>query len=73
MTRPIFLLVALLGLSACGSQAVREPKPPPPAADPRTDLDRQNHEEPELIAPPPAYGNKVVMAQAEAPTKAHLH
>lgn len=45
-----------------------EPAKPPPPAEPRTRLEVPDEEqEPKLIAPPPAYGNKVVMAKAVAP------
>lgn len=73
MTRPTFLLVALFGLMTACSQTVRQPvRPPPPAEEPRTHLERREPEEPTLIAPPPQYGNKVVMAKAAAPVDARL-
>jgi hypothetical protein len=74
MMRPTFLLVALFGLMTACSQTVEKPVlPPPPAEQPRTHLDeRPGVEEPTLIAPPPQYGNKVVMAKAAAPKQARL-
>jgi len=50
---------------ACGHGAVNEAKPAPQAeADTRTSPQKQPRELPRLIAPPPAYGNKIVLAQA---------
>jgi len=65
--RPLVALL-LVGLTttACGSSATPEPAAP-------THLDTQTraprrHERPQprLIAPPPAYGNRVVMARAHS-------
>jgi predicted small lipoprotein YifL len=71
MARRIFALAlasTLFGLAACGRQAVQEPPKPPPAGERGTRLERPTDEEaPKLIAPPPAYGNKVVMAKAAGP------
>lgn len=66
MMRRIFL-VALMLVSAlawgCATTTPPAPKPPPPA-EPRTRVDQPEprEEQPKLIAPPPAYGNKVVLA-----------
>jgi hypothetical protein len=40
---------------------VRAPETPPKPVDPETRVER-HRKDPRLIAPPPAYGNKVVMA-----------
>ncbi len=55
--------VALL-LAACGTQATPKPAELPPSEQPQTRAtERRGSEPPRLIAPPPAYGNKVVMAK----------
>lgn len=55
--------VLLLG---CGQSAVSAPKPAP-QADVETSVGPSKQRElPRLIAPPPKYGNKIVMAQAGA-------
>jgi hypothetical protein len=46
---------------ACGGGALNEPKAPP-LVDPETRAQPRQKDDPRLIAPPPAYGNKVVMA-----------
>ena len=51
--------------SACGSGAVRAPETPPKPVDPETRVQPRHKDDPRLIAPPPAYGNKVVMASVE--------
>jgi hypothetical protein len=56
----IILSVATLVIG-CGSGAVRAPETPPKPVDPETRVER-HRKDPRLIAPPPAYGNKVVMA-----------
>lgn len=59
------LIIALASAVAwgCASTPPPAPKPPPPA-EPRTRVDQPaiHEEQPKLIAPPPAYGNKVVLA-----------
>jgi hypothetical protein len=61
-----WFLLPLLGVvtlvSGCGRSAAPAPMVPERTADhaPR----RIEHQRPNLIAPPPAYGNKVVMAKA---------
>jgi hypothetical protein len=63
----VALLVALAGLAAgCGQAAVAEPELPSRTADHQTQPRRLERERvrPRLLAPPPAYGNKVVMAKA---------
>lgn len=56
------LMVVLIG---CGSAPAQAPaKPPPQAEQQRTEAPKQQRREaPRLIAPPPAYGNKVVSAK----------
>jgi len=58
--------MSLVTLMACGQGALN---PPRPAA--RTDVETRaprklQPEIPRLLAPPPAYGNKIVMAQSES-------
>ncbi|MFO0565399.1 MAG: hypothetical protein U0263_07040 [Polyangiaceae bacterium] len=58
----------LLGAALVGCAATRPPEPaPPPPPEIRTRFDRPERDQdaPELIAPPPAYGNKVVLAALE--------
>jgi hypothetical protein len=55
-------LGALVG--GCGSGAVRPAEGPPKPVDPETRVQPRQKDAPRLIAPPPAYGNKVVMASA---------
>lgn len=62
-SRVSFLSVAAL-LVACGGGAVRPPAAPPKPVDPETRVEPRREDDPRLIAPPPAYGNKVVMARA---------
>jgi hypothetical protein len=73
MMRRVFALTLVLAAAVaggCGAAAVpRAAEPPPPASEPRTRADPTETETPKLIAPPPAYGNKVVMAQG--PTVTH--
>jgi hypothetical protein len=76
MMARIFATVLVLGsalLAGCGSRALQAPPKPPPPAQPRTEVDRHPNrdEPPKLIAPPPAYGNKVVLAQRH--TRSHLY
>ncbi len=63
-------LLLALGLTACGGAATSLPaQPPPQQTQPRTEVTAPEREQaPRLIAPPPAYGNKVVMAQGPAPS-----
>ena len=60
------LVLAALMVSACGRSAVETPKTPPPRLEPHTraptEPRRQQTDDPH-IAPPPAYGNKVVLAR----------
>jgi len=53
-------------LTACGASAPAPVKAPPRAVDVETRAvpsPRRRDLPPRLIAPPPAYGNKIVMAQ----------
>lgn len=73
--RRVFLIVTLggfaLGLLGCGAGAEQAAKRPPKLPEKETRAAPSEPERPEqpprLIAPPPAYGNKIVMA--EAPSK----
>jgi glucose/arabinose dehydrogenase len=69
--RPLFssLSAALVAvtLMGCGARSAQPAKPPPPV-NPETRVNperKEQQEQPPLIAPPPAYGNKIVMAAAE--------
>ncbi|HYP74387.1 MAG TPA: hypothetical protein VER12_00445 [Polyangiaceae bacterium] len=56
------LAAPLLG---CGQGSLSTPKPAPPTdIQTRVTPQKQPRELPRLLAPPPAYGNKIVMAQA---------
>ncbi|HMJ13468.1 MAG TPA: hypothetical protein VK524_18745 [Polyangiaceae bacterium] len=60
-------LASLLGSSAaCGVRHTAGPaSPPPEVPQPQTEVRGQRGDAPpKLIAPPPAYGNKVVLASA---------
>jgi hypothetical protein len=58
-----FMSVATL--MACGQGALNPPRPAP-RSDIETRAPRKLQPEiPRLLAPPPAYGNKIVMAQSE--------
>lgn len=49
----------------CGQSAITPPKPESQAdAETRVAPQKQPRDLPRLIAPPPKYGNKIVMAQA---------
>ncbi len=72
--RPLPTLLAFLvlaaGMSACASSAVRPVAPPDDEVAPRTEgaaPRNRGNEPPRLIAPPPAYGNKVVMTAQAIP------
>jgi hypothetical protein len=59
------LLVSLAALATgCGASSQRPAEAPDPAAAPQTRANPRPEPEPPalLIAPPPAYGNKIVMA-----------
>jgi len=61
------LAVAATVCTACGSGAVQPPAKPEPVVEMR-EPHRAPREIPRLIAPPPAYGNKIVMAHADVNT-----
>lgn len=64
-----FCLSAAL-LLGCGQSAVSTPRPAPQAdVETRVAPQKQPRELPRLLAPPPKYGNKIVMAQATAATR----
>jgi hypothetical protein len=66
-----FCLSAAL-LLGCGQSSLNTPKPAPQVdAETRIVPQKQPRELPRLIAPPPKYGNKIVMAQASQ--AAHLN
>jgi hypothetical protein len=72
--RPLFsslsaTLVAF-ALSGCVASSGQPAKPPPPV-NPETRVTPERSERPTLIAPPPAYGNKIVMAAAESPRQTY--
>ena len=51
---------------ACGQGSISVPRGPAPDIETRALPLKQRHEIPRLIAPPPAYGNKIVLAHADA-------
>ena len=63
------MLGLLLGAAAlalgCGSTAVSAPQAPARDIETRVVPQKRPLEIPRLLAPPPAYGNKIVMAQAD--------
>jgi hypothetical protein len=63
--RSLYLLVGLVALATgCGKGAMEPPKVAP-RGDQQTQAPRRLEPlRPRLIAPPPAYGNKIVMAKA---------
>jgi hypothetical protein len=68
--RHLYFLIAAatatMLLTACGASAPAPVKAPPRAVDVETRVvpsPRRRDLPPRLIAPPPAYGNKIVMAQ----------
>jgi len=62
-----FCLAATALLLGCGQSSLRPTKPAPQAdIETRVTPPKQLRELPRLIAPPPKYGNKIVMAQASS-------
>lgn len=65
------LLGALLVLAGCGSATTSQPAQPPPRLQKSRSQATPKHEAeqpPELVAPPPAYGNKIVLARGSQHT-----
>lgn len=64
----VLVTLGLVGLFAgatgCGKGAVQEPEAPAKSFTQTQAPRRHERPQPRLIAPPPAYGNKVVMARA---------
>jgi hypothetical protein len=61
-------LAFLLAAGCGGSGAIQPAAPPPRITPPSTEIETERpptETPPELIAPPPAYGNRVVLARAE--------
>ena len=65
-----YYLAATASLLGCGQSSLNTPKPAP-QADIETRVTPQKQPLPRLIAPPPKYGNKIVMAQASAATRSN--
>ncbi|HEY6557386.1 MAG TPA: hypothetical protein VI072_08935 [Polyangiaceae bacterium] len=67
MARFLFWIAIAIPLSGagCGTRETAGPASPPPAVpQPQTEVTRERGDvPPKLIAPPPAYGNKVVLAK----------
>jgi hypothetical protein len=62
-----FCLAAAALLLGCSQSTLRPSKPAPQAEiETRLTPHKQLRELPRLIAPPPKYGNKIVMAQASS-------
>lgn len=67
--RVLSALAVAAWLTGCGGAVTPRPVAPlPPQMQPRTEVTPQQRR-PKLIAPPPAYGNKIVMARAAATTR----
>jgi len=72
MARSFVLLLGLVALAtACGTGAMEPPKAAPHSYQQTQAPRRVERPRPRLIAPPPAYGNKIVMAKA--PTQSTLN
>jgi hypothetical protein len=57
------LSAAALALIGCGAAVAPSPQPPPKDVESEVRAPHRQREIPRLIAPPPAYGNKIVLAQ----------
>lgn len=68
--RRVLVTLGLVGLVAgaagCGKGAVQEPDAPAQGFTQTQAPRRHERPQPRLIAPPPAYGNKVVMARGSS-------
>ncbi|HEX4474314.1 MAG TPA: hypothetical protein VH142_04500 [Polyangiaceae bacterium] len=60
------LLITATGIAGCGAATTEGRRPPSPANEQTIRGVRVKERPPKLIAPPPAYGNKIVMAAAPA-------
>jgi hypothetical protein len=73
--RHLYFLIAAatatMLLTACGASAPAPVKAPPRSVDAETRAAPSPHRRdlPTLVAPPPAYGNKIVMAQGTTTSK----
>ena len=67
--RWLFLSVGFFAVAGCAARAAPPPSTPrDPAELPQTEVaPREREPAPKLLAPPPAYGNKIVMARARTP------
>jgi len=61
-------LALSLACGACGQGSLSAPQPPARDVETRIVPPRRHPEIPRLIAPPPAYGNKIVLAHADGET-----
>lgn len=59
--RCLLVPIVAAALFGCGASAGNAPAPASPDA--RTSRNQRREEPVKLIAPPPAYGNKIVMAE----------
>jgi hypothetical protein len=76
--RHLYLLIAAAAATmfatACGASAPAPVQAPPRAIDVETRVapsPRRRDLPPPLVAPPPAYGNKIVMAQRDTTSTVH--
>lgn len=69
ISRLLLLPLAALALlsQACGASALPRPETPPPAQARKATPEAE--EQPYHVAPPPAYGHKVVLADGEGPSE----
>jgi hypothetical protein len=61
-----FAVVLAIGVAGCGGASVPAGKPPARTGEESTRTQKVRERPPRLIAPPPAYGNKIVMAQGDS-------
>lgn len=60
-----FAVVLAIGVVGCGGASVSAGKPPARTGEESIRTQRVRQAPPRLIAPPPAYGNKIVMAHRD--------
>jgi hypothetical protein len=60
-----FAVVLAIGVVGCGGASVSAGKPPALTGEESTRAQKVRPGPPRLIAPPPAYGNKIVMAHRD--------